>query len=291
VLAAFGLSGIGGCLRNRSQDPRDYGGETVQYADDEGVAASAQSLDVYPAPTGTDAGPVVLYVHGGGWINGDKQNVHNKPEWVRESHDGVFVSTNYRLTDVTDRTPKHPAHIQDVARATDWVLENVAQYGGDPDRVFVMGHSAGAHLVALLATAEEYLEATGHSTSVLSGVFPIDGGLYDLVWAAKQGSTRRKLIEGAIGTDEPTQRAASPQHRVDEDDDLPPFVLAYTNAARGTATRRFVGVLDDHGVETTVMDRTDIGGIDVDKHLKINRQIGTDGDPLTETLDDVIQSQ
>jgi arylformamidase len=83
----------------------------------------------------------------------------------------VVVGLDYRLTPAV----VHPAHIEDVAAGIAWVHNNIAQYGGDPKRVFLLGHSAGVHLVALVATAPKYLEAHELSPkSALAGVLAID---------------------------------------------------------------------------------------------------------------------
>ena len=78
---------------------------------------------------------------------------------------------SYRLTP----TVQHPGHIKDVARAFVWLHENIKKYGGRPDELFVCGHSAGGHLVALLATDESYLKAEGLALSDIKGVMPISG--------------------------------------------------------------------------------------------------------------------
>jgi acetyl esterase/lipase len=85
---------------------------------------------------------------------------------------GVGVACiNYRLSPQF----KYPTHIQDVARAFAWVYKNIAQYGGDPTRIFVSGHSAGGHLTALLATDERWLNEQGLSLKNIKGAIPVSG--------------------------------------------------------------------------------------------------------------------
>ena len=91
----------------------------------------------------------MVYVHGGGWKRGDKSRVGEKVEFFT-GRGWVFVSVNYRLLP----EGAHPANVNDVARALAWVHDHATDYGGDPDRLFLMGHSAGAHLAALVATSE-----------------------------------------------------------------------------------------------------------------------------------------
>jgi acetyl esterase/lipase len=119
-----------------------------------------QLLDVFaPALSGNAAParryPVVLFVHGGTWMVGDKDHGGRVRAVGRSlARQGyVAVLINYRLSPGV----RHPEHVKDVARAFAWLRKNVAGYGGDPDRIVLAGHSAGGHLVTLLVTDEGYL--------------------------------------------------------------------------------------------------------------------------------------
>jgi acetyl esterase/lipase len=83
----------------------------------------------------------------------------------------VFVATNYRLLPAVDMG----AIVRGVAQAVRRVPEHVADHGGDPKRLFVMGHSAGAQLAALICTDDRYLKAEGLSPDVIKGCVPVDG--------------------------------------------------------------------------------------------------------------------
>lgn len=184
-----------------------------------------QSLNVYQAetPSSDQKLPVLIWVHGGGWRNGDKNNrsgINLCKTWAAAGM--VAVGLDYRLTpDVV-----HPAHIEDVAAGIAWVNKNIAKYGGDPSKVFLLGHSAGAHLVALVATNPQYLKAHKLTPKeALAGVMPIDTASYDLT--ASQSFVVRKMIDDAFGKDREKLIGASPllqakQHR----DDCPAFVIA-----------------------------------------------------------------
>ena len=111
---------------------------------------SQHLLDVF-RPVGKDECPVVFFVHGGGWMIGDKDNVlgvygHATIAASIARRGVVVVLPNYRLSPKA----KHPDHIQDVALAFAWTHRHIAQYGGRPDQIFACGHSAGGHLVSLL---------------------------------------------------------------------------------------------------------------------------------------------
>src|SRR6266446_3728248 len=131
-------------------------------------AHERQVLDVY-SPHNAKALPVVFWIHGGGWQTGDKTSVQVKPQAFMDKG-FVFVSTNYRLLPTVDMGTL----IRDVAKSFRWVEDHIAQYGGDPKRVLVGGHSAGAQLAAILCTDERYLKEQGVSFDVLKGCVPVD---------------------------------------------------------------------------------------------------------------------
>jgi acetyl esterase/lipase len=136
-----------------------------------------QTLDVF-SPQGAEGRPVVLFVHGGAWVFGDKNlfGLYRRVGRYFARNGVVAVLVNYRLSPKV----RHPEHARDVARAFAWARRNARAYGGDPDRIVLCGHSAGAHLVSLVGTAEEYLRdpALGLSDgdrSALRGVIAVCG--------------------------------------------------------------------------------------------------------------------
>jgi len=145
----------------------------VRYSD----GPDGQALDVF-APKGAAGRPVVLFVHGGAWTFGDKSTFGYYRGVARffARHGAVAVSINYRLSPHV----KHPEQVKDVARAFAWVRKHARDYGGDPDRIFLCGHSSGGHLVALLATDESYLKdpalgLTDADRAALKGVMAVSG--------------------------------------------------------------------------------------------------------------------
>jgi acetyl esterase/lipase len=147
-----------------------------------------QCLDVYSAAGAKEetqkAGmgrPVVVWIHGGGWHQGDKSALavgtpeqHTfKPQAIVD-RGGVFVAINYRFVPNVDLK----AMTGDVAKAIAWVKRHVAEYGGDPETIMVMGHSAGAQLAALVCTDERYLQAEGLTLRDIKGCMPVDGAAY-----------------------------------------------------------------------------------------------------------------
>ena len=129
-------------------------------------------LDVF-VPRGKKNCPVVMLVHGGAWMVGDNRScgLYSSVGRFLASQGIAAVLPNYRLSPGV----KHPAHIEDVARAFAWTRTHIADFGGCPDEIFVVGHSAGGHLVSLLATDERYLAAEGAETSDIKGVIAVSG--------------------------------------------------------------------------------------------------------------------
>src|SRR5712691_10558282 len=126
-------------------------------------AHERQVLDVY-SPQNAKNLPVVFWIHGGGWQTGDKTDVQIKPQAFMDKG-FVFVSTNYRLLPSVDMATL----VRDVAKSIHWVHDHIAEFGGDPKRLLIMGHSAGAQLAALICTDDRYLEAEGLSLAITKG--------------------------------------------------------------------------------------------------------------------------
>src|SRR6188474_2173264 len=146
-----------------------------------------QVLDVY-SPKNAKNLPVVFWIHGGGWQTGDKSSVQVKPQAFMDKG-FVFVSTNYRLLPNVDMG----TIIRDIAKSIHWVHDHIAAEGGDPNRLFVMGHSAGAQLAALVCIDERYLKAEGLSLSIIKGCVPVDGDTYDVPAIIETAETRCRV--------------------------------------------------------------------------------------------------
>jgi len=124
-------------------------------------------LDIY-APVGARGAPVILMFHGGGLTGGDRKD--ERAFGYRLAEAGyIVVAANYRLSPVV----RHPAHVEDAAWAFEWVRRYIAGWGGDPDRIYVAGYSAGAYLAALLGTDAQYLAAHDRSPREIAGLILI----------------------------------------------------------------------------------------------------------------------
>lgn len=224
----------------------------IPYARMSGVDPNLLNLDIYrPKSPSTNTQqpnkPVVVMIHGGGWRTGDKGNVSQGRQKASffTGHGFVYVSVNYRLSPEV----QHPAHVEDVAKALAWIINNIASYGGDPKRIFLMGHSAGAHLAALVATDEAYLNKLGKSPAILSGVILLDSAGYDIprnLDDFSDGPLPRSIYEGAFGKDRQTWIQASPVQYVKRGKILPPFLVFHTDRKSSEAiSKEFVEALQE----------------------------------------------
>ncbi len=128
-----------------------------------------QKLDVY-APKGVKDAPVLVFVHGGSWRDGDRSDYPFLGEsFANEGFVTVIIS--YRLAPQTI----FPGFVEDAALAIKWVKDNAVKHGGNSSRIYLMGHSAGAHISALIALDPSYLKAVGLDRNVLSAVVGVAG--------------------------------------------------------------------------------------------------------------------
>jgi acetyl esterase/lipase len=182
----------------------------IAYRTDPGADKDRHRLDLY-CPKGGKDFPVVVFVHGGAWKSGGKGLYAGLGETFAKAGLGVVIC-NYRLSPQV----KHPAHAEDVAKAVAWTCENVGKYGGSPDKLFLCGHSAGGHIVALLATDPSYLKAEKRSPADIKGVVAVSG-VYRIAPVA--------VFEAAFGKDPEVCKKASPIEHVTGAH--PPFLIAY----------------------------------------------------------------
>jgi acetyl esterase/lipase len=244
----------------------------VQYADVPDAGATQLRLDVYPATHGCPA-PVVVWVHGGGWRRGDKRN--QMADKVRLWNDAGYsvVSVNYRLTDPSATTPvRSPAHDQDVAAAVAWVHDHIAEHGGDPDRIALLGHSAGAQIAASVGTDPRLLGAHGLGLDTLRCAGALDTEGYDVAVQARAGNA---IYREAFGDDPAVWADASPINHVTAGAGIPRFLVV----ERGTPRRRqaaeeFGARLRGAGVPVTMVDGRSLS------HADVNAAVGRAGDAI-----------
>ena len=243
-----------------------------------------QVLDVH-APKNAKNLPVVFWIHGGGWVTGDKSQVALKPQAFND-RGYVFVSTNYRLRPDVEMEEL----TADVAKALGWTYRNIKRHGGDPNRIFVMGHSAGAQLAALICTDHSYIQAEGVSPSALQGCVPVDGDTYDLPAIIASAELRLQLHNlpprkfghrEKFGNDPKKHINFSAVTHVKPDKVIPPFLIFYVRSHPYTSVQalRLHNVLKSAGIPSTLSGHRNTD------HSKLNNDLGLPDDPATKALD------
>lgn len=240
-----------------------------------------KSLDLY-TPTSGKQRPIVIWVHGGGWKIGDKRGVNNKPlAFTKQGY--LLASVNYRL--YPEAT--YAQQTQDIAQAIRWIREHAKEYGGDPNEIFLMGHSAGAHLDALVSTNPVYLKAESLSLKAIKGTILLDGAGYDIAERIQTARpTAKNLYTTIFGTDKKTWKAASPLTYVRANRSIPPFLILHVSS-RADSTRQSESLgkkLKAARVSAKVVSAAD------KTHLSINREIGLQDDLPTQEIFQFLKS-
>ena len=221
-------------------------------------------LDIYtPEEAPEKSLPVMFWIHGGGWQVGDKRDVALKPKVLTE-RGFVFVSTNYRLLPEVAMEDL----IADVAKSLGWVHKNIARYGGDPERIFVGGHSAGAQLAALIC---------------------MDGDTYDIPKIIMTAEHRQTLYGGKMFSFGHRQKFGNdPEKHVDfsavthvvKNKGIAPFLLLYFpgNPDTRAQARRLESVLKAAQIPAQAYGKRD------SNHSRLNNDLGKPDDPATQEL-------
>jgi arylformamidase len=251
------------------------GKQTLSYGAD-----PMQNLDFFPAANGNKRAPLVVFVHGGGWKRGSKDN--GTGQWKAPHYTAAgyaFVSINYRL--VPEATVEQQG--ADVAASLRYLIDNAARLGFDPTRVVIMGHSAGAHLVALVGTDESYLRGAGLSFANVDGVIPIDGAAYDVAQQMSEGpGMMQDTYAQAFGSDPARQRALSPTLHA-ASPNAPAFLIIHVQRQDGIAQSiKLEGALKAGG---TRVQRQQFDGRGLKGHMEINRSLGDPAYPATPVVD------
>ena len=242
-----------------------------------------QKLDIY-APEQAKSAPVVFWIHGGGWQTGDRLSIQFKPEAFVDKGI-VFVSTGYRLLPEVEMGEI----FRDIAKSLHWVHEHIAEYGGDPNRILVMGHSAGAQLAALISIDDRYLKAEGLSLDFIKGCVPVDGDTYDVPAIIETAETRRRVHgqpqarlghREKFGNEPAKHRDYSAVTHVEKGKGIPPFLLLHVADHPDTTAQaeRLGTVLKEHGIAVWRFAAKETN------HSLLNENLGLEGDPATRAM-------
>ena len=217
--------------------------------------------------------PVIVYVHGGGWIKGSKAKVYDLPGFAND-RGWMVVSVSYR--------PWPRANIDqqvaDVTRGIRWTQRNIRKYGGDPKRIVIMGHSAGSHLVSMVSAQKK--------VRGLRGVVANDVQAYDMnAYAAMRGSLPHMYAK-AFGTTPKNWARWSPITYVKKGRRFPPHLIIYSGLniydRRRRLSRDFGNALKRRGTRVSYFDGRNYS------HGAVMRRIGNDR-ALTGTLESFLK--
>ena len=197
----------------------------LAYWDDPDADAEKHRLDVF-TPVGEDW-PVVVFVHGGGWRTGDKNLFFGRADIYANigrylARRGIGAAViNYRLLPQGTWSDQ----FEDVARAVAWVQQHIGDYGGDPNRLFLMGHSAGSHLISGVAFNPALLDPYSLTPDAICGVVGVSGAAYDLADEETYIDGGFDYFEDRFGDVEDWQRTVSTIPYLTAD--APPFLILY----------------------------------------------------------------
>lgn len=247
----------------------------IAYSED-GENRNQTSLDIYSPQSGKDL-PVMIWIHGGAWRKGDKFRLEEKQKAFNEKG-FVFVSINYRLDPKVDFRGQGT----DVAKAIRYVHEHAAEHRGAPDKLFIMGHSAGAHLAALVATDESYLEAQKLKLSTIKGVVLLDGAAYDIPRQIEIAllPAMKEMYRSVFTNNLELQKEASPITHISKGKEIPPFLIFYVATRRDgkIQSEALSARLKENEISSRVIPAEN------KNHATINREIGLPGDVPTQQI-------
>ncbi len=254
-----------------------------RYATDAGVDAIDQSLDVYSAPN-TEGCPILLWVHGGSWQLGDKRS---RATTVKAEHyvdqGWLFVSANYQLAS-EDNDIRWPDFGDDVAAAVAWTIDNAEDIGGDPERISIIGHSSGAHLVSIVGSHPDLLARNGSNLGEVSCVVSLDSVTQDLTdpppWEVD-------IIELSFPTNDQQVDGSPTLHaEAASSFDGPEFLIVTRGRdERIDSSERLSAAINAAGGNATVAD------VSPYDHGEVSTMLGVDGETLvTPAVDGFLNS-
>ncbi|HMC00753.1 MAG TPA: alpha/beta hydrolase [Flavobacteriaceae bacterium] len=207
-----------------SQETKSFEGSNVRHHWDiyyTEAQDSLQSLDVYWNSKSKDT-KVLMFVHSGGWLSGDKKQYREMASNLA-SNGLTVVLINYRLSPMV----KFPSHIEDVASAIDWAYNFIDKYNGDKKNIYLMGHSAGGHLISLLLFDKSYLKKYEMIPSDIAGAITISG-VFEI--KPQEGGATKKYLGMVFGDNETIWESATCKNHIDTEtkNKIPPFLISWS---------------------------------------------------------------
>ena len=244
---------------------------TIVYKTVANVDTDLLSLDIH-SPANAQNAPIVMWIHGGGYTIGDKANQMNNKISLFNEQGWVLVSVNYRLSTPEKSAAKFPDHFLDVAAAVAWVHENIQGYGGDPNRIALVGHSAGADIVSNVVVNPNYLREYGLELSNIICAVPLDTEGFN---KTKADENEQKMWQNALSNNQNYLTETSATLLIHPNIGIPPMLgVTRGNERRQQIATEFITTLQEAGIEATFIDATSL------THEEVNNQIGAAGDTV-----------
>jgi acetyl esterase/lipase len=236
----------------------------VVYHGLEYAAGGDKRLDIYAADPVEAGSPVIVYLH-------DGEDLARKAELLTTGVGVVLVS-------LAKADAGFDVVAQDTAEALVWVEENIADFGGRPERIVLMGHGADASLASLVATDARYLDRAGRDSSLLAGVVAIDGDTYlldDAGYSEEELTTRYGEA----------WRDAAPAAHLVPGSTLAPHLLLHITAAVDPSSQSEIQSNLMAAALRSVGVRADVAALDHVDHAGANERLGEPGDAITAALE------
>lgn len=253
--------------------------ETIAYGSDQD-----QQIDLWRSRSPTPA-PLIIFVHGGAWQHGSKQTATGR--WKPDHYMGQgynFASIDYRLV------PKASVEDQasDVAAAVKALIDRADKYPFDRKKIILMGHSAGAHLVALVGTDPRYLEGVGLTMDDIRAVIALDGAAYDVPRQMREGPpVMRSNYDTVFGAELERQRKLSPTYQ-SAAPNVSAFLLPHVQRPDGIVqSESLAKALREKGVAAETLS---VPGKGLAGHAEINRRMGDPSYAPTAAVDRWLQA-
>lgn len=262
VLAIVGMVWIAGASSAPVFAQRGEVAKSVPYA-----SGAQRTLDVY-IPNAAKRAPVIVFIYGGSWQNGQKSTYSFVGEALAR-HGYVTVIPDYRVYP----TVRYPTFLEDCAAAVRWARDNAARFGGDPDTIYLMGHSAGAYNAAMLAFDARWLKGAGLSSQRIAGFIGVSGP-YDFL--PLKDATLSAIFGG------PDRKETQPINYVSRR--APPTLLltgTFDTVVDPANSTRLANRMREAGNGVTLRRYPAVG------HISILGGFGTPLQPLVPVLDDV----
>lgn len=234
------------------------------------------------APAGAKAAPLVLFVHGGGWSAGSRQDNGGGQAAHFSSKGYAWATVGYRLVPAV----KVEDQAADIARAIAWLGRRGRRLGLDMDQVILIGHSSGAQLVALIGTDPQWLTKAGVPFRTIRGVISLDGAGIDVPGIMSAGAINSPFYARAFGADVRRQTVLSPMTHLGGHD-APHWLFFYDrdhNEAAGYFAARFAEAGCAKGLQIEIL------GIAGTSHMGMLKTLGEPGDAMTAAIDEFIAS-